>query len=182
MLRADQTSAVALQAQPSPRIDTAEMRTASTNEDPHHLRAATPLIVTSARRGSAGRGFALAALRRRRDRVAVTSDHPVDRRWASEAIVRFDYGELGKGGLSRWTSSCCWMTPLAVTGPRRPKRLARDRAAAGGVQRAAMSDQPVTSIETGAIARRAAVSLGLAATQGAGRCESWPPSSRRCPC
>jgi hypothetical protein len=47
--------------------------------------------------GDCPRGFALAALRRRRDRVVVKSDRPVNRRWASEAIVRFDSGEIGKG-------------------------------------------------------------------------------------
>jgi len=40
----------------------------------------------------------LVALRSPRRRlVAVKSDRPVNRRWASEAIVRFDYGEIGKG-------------------------------------------------------------------------------------
>jgi len=50
-------------------------------------------------------GITLAALRRRRDRVAVKCDRPVNRRWASEAIVRFDCGEIGKeasrGGRGR---------------------------------------------------------------------------------
>jgi len=58
--------------------------------------------------GDRVRGVALAVLRHRRDRVAVKSDRPVNRRWASEAIVRFDDGEIGKGCESRWTRSCCW--------------------------------------------------------------------------
>ncbi len=43
------------------------------------------------------RGFALVLLRRRHDRVAVKSIRAVNRCWASEAIVRFDYREIGKG-------------------------------------------------------------------------------------
>jgi len=43
------------------------------------------------------RGFALVLSRRRRDRVAVKSNRAINRRWASEAVIRSDYHEIGKG-------------------------------------------------------------------------------------
>jgi hypothetical protein len=39
-------------------------------------------------------------LRRRRDRVAVKSNRAINRRWASVAIVRSDYHEIGKGPVA----------------------------------------------------------------------------------
>jgi hypothetical protein len=85
------------------------------------------------------------------DGGAVKSNRLVNRRSASEAIVRFDYGESGRGPVAvdevvlLDDAFSCYGTAAAAPCNRsqvwpgrpcgrRPRSLARDRAAAGGVQ------------------------------------------------